>query len=116
VISENNASALHWIRKGKEFMYKWAMYDVVKITKQNSKTLIYCLNDEKEKQLLDNYAVKQKLKKELEKRDKRFFQFTFFPTNSKLKNNLVSWECNFKLVNQQFESNVLSIPSPPPKS
>jgi hypothetical protein len=115
VVSEKDKHAIHWIHHGKEFLYKWSMYDVVKITNKNQKTFIYCINDVKEKQLLDNYKVKEKLKKELDKKIKRFFQSNYFSTISVLRNTLNVCDCNFRLIIQHCESNYKTIPSPPPK-
>lgn len=42
-----------WEEKGKEFHLNGEMYDVVKTKTLNGKTVYYCINDKKEKRLLD---------------------------------------------------------------
>ena len=42
-----------WEEEGKEFHLNGEMYDVVKIKTHNGKTVYYCINDKKEKRLLD---------------------------------------------------------------
>jgi hypothetical protein len=47
---------IKWIEKGKEFSLNGVMYDVVRINQNNGHIILYCLNDKKEKQLLDDLA------------------------------------------------------------
>jgi len=56
IISSKNKKYLTWIEENKEFNYKGAMYDVVKIETKNSKTYYYCINDIKENDLIVNYT------------------------------------------------------------
>lgn len=66
-----------WTRHNKEFSYRGEMYDVVKIRFQGQKKYYYCLNDSKEKQLIDNYNRAHKTQKEPEKKLKQNFDYTF---------------------------------------
>lgn len=50
-ITETND--LVWEEKGKEFHLNDEMYDVVRTTTENGKTVYHCINDKKEKRLLD---------------------------------------------------------------
>jgi hypothetical protein len=115
MVDNNSNSEIHWIRQNKEFLYKWEMYDVVRIKHQSQKLYIYCVNDKQEKQLLDNYAVNEKIKKELDKKIKRFFLSNYFSGNYVFKLNLASCDCSFTSINHQREYNFKTIPSPPPK-
>lgn len=47
---------LQWQEAGKEFYYRGQLYDVVNIKVLHGKTFYYCINDTKEKQLLENLA------------------------------------------------------------
>jgi hypothetical protein len=47
---------IKWIEKGREFSLNGVMYDVVRIKQNNGHNILYCLNDKKEKQLLDELA------------------------------------------------------------
>ena len=53
---ENNSN-ISWVEKGKEFLFNGTLYDIVTTKQVNGKMVFYCLNDQKEKQLLKN-AVK----------------------------------------------------------
>lgn len=44
---------IEWEEEGKEFHLDGEMYDVVKTKEQDGHTILYCLKDKKEKQLLD---------------------------------------------------------------
>lgn len=54
VITEN--SRMRWEKKDKEFHLDGEMYDVVKTIKKEGKTVYYCINDKKEKELVSNFA------------------------------------------------------------
>jgi len=54
--AELNKKAIVWEEEGKEFSMDGQLYDVAKIKNENGKTLIYCLNDVKEEQLLEKYS------------------------------------------------------------
>jgi hypothetical protein len=52
IIAEEHAGAIQWQEEGNEFYLNGTLYDVVKVKKADHKTIIYCLNDYKEKHLL----------------------------------------------------------------
>ena len=54
IIAEQYKNKLEWEEKNKEFSLNGEMYDVAKIKIIDGKTHLYCINDKKEKQLLDN--------------------------------------------------------------
>jgi hypothetical protein len=47
------AKDLHWEEADKEFWLHGELYDVVKISIENSQRIIYCINDSKEKQIVE---------------------------------------------------------------
>ena len=51
----NNQQKIYWEEDGKEFLFNGEMYDVVKSKTVNGKILLYCINDKKEKALVDRY-------------------------------------------------------------
>ncbi len=53
VISPSNE--IYWEEEGKEFFLNGEMYDVIKIKKVKGKVMLYCINDKKEKSLIDKY-------------------------------------------------------------
>jgi hypothetical protein len=52
----NDESGICWIKAGKEFTYKGEMYDVVKIRIRDNQKFFYCINDTKEKKLIDGFS------------------------------------------------------------
>ena len=54
IIAEHVADKIVWEEKNKEFSLDGILYDVARIEKKEGKTFLYCINDKKEKQLLDN--------------------------------------------------------------
>ncbi len=53
----DNSNDIFWEEEGKEFLFKGAMYDVVKISVVKGHKILYCINDVKEKQLIDKYNL-----------------------------------------------------------
>lgn len=54
IIAEHYGDKIVWEEKDKEFSIDGVMYDVAGIKKAGDKTYLYCINDKKEKELLDN--------------------------------------------------------------
>jgi len=54
IIAEQAADKLVWEEKNREFSLDGILYDVARIEQKEGKTFLYCINDKKEKQLLDN--------------------------------------------------------------
>ena len=53
---DKNIQLIEWEEEGKEFYLDGQLYDVQKKVIQNGKTILYCLNDIKEQQLLKEMA------------------------------------------------------------
>jgi len=56
IILEENVAAIRWEEDGKEFYLHGKLYDVASIEKQNDKTLIHCVCDKDESQLVKDVA------------------------------------------------------------
>ena len=54
IVSDQVADKIEWQEKNKEFSLDGILYDVARVEKKEGKTFLYCINDKKEKQLLDN--------------------------------------------------------------
>ena len=54
IVAEQVADKIEWEEKNKEFSLEGVLYDVTRIEKKEGKTFLYCINDKKEKQLLDD--------------------------------------------------------------
>ena len=50
-----NKSKIFWEDEGREFFFKGEMYDLVKTKSIDGKIFLYCINDEKEKDLINVY-------------------------------------------------------------
>ena len=50
-----NQENILWEENGNEFSFKGEMFDLVKKVNENGIELLYCINDVKEKQLVDRY-------------------------------------------------------------
>jgi len=55
-----NYQDIKWEEEGKEFLLNGQLYDVAKKETKNGKTILYCLNDKKEEQLLNDMAKQVK--------------------------------------------------------
>jgi len=51
-----NKDAIEWEEEGREFSMNGDMYDVARIKTVNGNTILYCINDTKEDQLLEELA------------------------------------------------------------
>jgi hypothetical protein len=51
----DNHKQIYWEEEGKEFSLNGQMYDVVKRVIVSGKVMLYCINDKKERQLVDDY-------------------------------------------------------------
>ena len=56
----DNSKDIFWEEEDKEFSFKGEMYDVVKTVVVKGKKIIYCVNDKKEKALIEKYNALSK--------------------------------------------------------
>ena len=54
IVAEQYGNKIVWEEKNKEFSIDGVLYDVANIKQVGGKTYLYCINDKKEKELLDN--------------------------------------------------------------
>jgi hypothetical protein len=119
IIMEDQGAALKWEETGKEFSLNGAMYDVARVKKSNGKTLLYCLNDKNEKQLLKKLALAIKSSNSRNNKSEKQtikFQLSVFvaqqnqPAFSNLPvKPLYTW------ANTRFSSTCREINDPPPR-
>lgn len=83
IIAEDH-NTIAWKDDGKEFMLNGEMFDVAKIKKENGKTILYCINDKKENELLRDFvkAMKNDASKNKSGKSSIKFQYTDFTINS----------------------------------
>lgn len=70
---------IYWEEEGKEFFYEGEMYDLVKTKNENEKTFFYCINDKKEKELINNYNAATKNNSSKDKKVKNNFDTSSSP-------------------------------------
>jgi hypothetical protein len=64
----DNKQKIYWQEDGKEFLFNGELYDVVKSKIINGETILYCLSDNKEKEIIKSY---NKVTKNNSSKDKR---------------------------------------------
>ena len=55
-VAEDLGDRIVWEEDNKEFSIDGVLYDIARIKKSDGKTFLFCINDKKEKQLLDSLA------------------------------------------------------------
>jgi hypothetical protein len=73
VISLSDNPNIYWEEDGKEFLLNGEMYDVVKTKSVNGKEIAYCINDKKEKALIDKYNLVTEHNSSADKKGKNTF-------------------------------------------
>ena len=68
-LTDNNENIV-WLEEDKELLFKEEMYDVVRRKTVNGKTLLYCINDKKEKDLVEKYNLITKHNSSADKKGK----------------------------------------------
>lgn len=66
----DNKKEIYWEEEGKEFFFKGEMFDVVKTKILNGNILLYCINDKKEKELVNHYNTLTKENSSTDKKSK----------------------------------------------
>ncbi len=118
IIAEDNHT-IEWKDDGKEFSLNGEMYDVAKIKKENGKTVLYCINDKKENELLRDFvkAMKNDASKNKSGKSSIKFQYTDFTINSPEHNaGTVSLPAyTFNLFSSSLSTVHKEINAPPPR-
>ncbi|MCX6226116.1 MAG: hypothetical protein NTV01_15420 [Bacteroidia bacterium] len=116
IVPVNNESGICWIKQDKEFRYQGDMYDVVKIKTIDKKKYYYCINDTREKQLVDNFNKNNNSKKSAEKKIRQSFNYQYLPQPFGRKIYFKCTDCLYPAPVFLFKSNKAEIHSPPPRS
>ncbi|MDQ6758056.1 MAG: hypothetical protein M3004_14125 [Bacteroidota bacterium] len=73
----DNQQKIYWEDEGKEFLFNRQMYDVVNTKVENGKTILYCVKDKKEKEIIDRYNLITKNNSSAGKKAKAIVDNTF---------------------------------------
>lgn len=110
---------IYWEEDGKEFYLNGELYDVLKRKIVNGKVILYCINDKKEKALIDNYNLITKHNSSSDKKGKNSFDnpINLFVFQSEKITNvyLSTTPNNFASFTLNFPQRFIEIISPPPK-
>ena len=74
-----NDKNIFWEEEGKEFFFKGDIYDLVKTKTVHGRIYFYCINDEKENELIKNYNNITKNNSSTDKKAKNTFEKSFSP-------------------------------------
>ena len=74
-----NKQAIYWEEEGEEFFFNGEIYDLVKTKNVAGKLYVYCINDEKENELIDQYNGSVKNNSSTERNIKSTFDNSFSP-------------------------------------
>ena len=120
VISLTDNKEIYWEEKGEEFLFRGEMYDVVKTKTVNGKVMLYCINDKKEKELVDNYNLVTKQNSSSDKKGKNTVDNTFnlFIYQAEKNGDLVATRDpnTFYSIVPHLSEGVDDNTSPPPKA
>ena len=118
IVVENFGDEIRWKEKNKEFSLDGVLYDVVRIQKREGNSYLYCINDKKEKQLLDN-LVKAVNKNHDSKKARNIIKPVladlFFGTSLESP-NFFSDSFQYDILNVSTISSYKEIKGPPPKA
>jgi hypothetical protein len=116
----DNAKNIFWEEEGKEFLFNGTMYDVVKIAEVKGKKILYCINDKKEKQLVDKYSALTKNNSGDSKKQKNnAFQSEYFFTPEYKDNDIASIHITPReiyLPSSSLAKGICNKNFPPPKA
>ena len=111
---------IYWEENGKEFLLNGHMYDVVKTKAVNGKTVFLCINDRKEKALVDNYNSITKQNSSSDKKGKSIIDNSIslfvYQDEKETANNFSAVAVKFTWFNACIVDNVMNKVSPPPKA
>jgi hypothetical protein len=117
IIAEEFGDRIKWKEEGKEFSLDGELYDIARTKTVDGKTLLYCINDKKEKQILDN-LIKAVNKNQDNKRGRNINpvlpDLVFINLIEPL--DVFSVSSQYAFLNVTLVSSFEEITSPPPKA
>ena len=117
IIAEEHGTRIKWEKRDKEFSLDGVMYDVARIKKSEGKTYLYCINDKKEKQLLDD-IVKAVNKNQNNKQSRNTIKSVLPDLIGKIDAEALSTDAEshkYALISESPVSSFKKINVPPPK-
>jgi chorismate mutase len=117
IIQEQYGDRIRWEEQDKEFYLDGNLYDVAKVKHENGKTYLYCINDEKEKELLANLS-KTVNRNHRNGRSVLKFQFSVYVLNKTeiIPETFSAIPNEFPLLDVSLNTSFKETISPPPKA
>lgn len=116
----DNHQQIYWEEEGKEFLFKGEMYDVVKTKTVDGEVMLYCINDKKERELVDNYNLITKHNSSSDKKGKNTIDNSFnlfvYQDETTGESCVKYLSNNFYSINFNLPENLIDNISPPPKA
>jgi hypothetical protein len=121
-INNNSKTKLSWYDGNKEFSYNHKMYDVVRMQNNDTTTIYYCIEDNKENQLnkkLEEHVVNNISNDPIQKANssnviKKIATDEFFFANSVSISSSESFKIEFTTLFMTYKPVYLEIIKPPP--
>jgi hypothetical protein len=122
-ITNENRRKLKWVEKNKEFKFNGKLYDLARVITQGDTSLLYCVNDRQEEQLIanleehiqkdnDSQIPKNKRISNIQERlIKDYFSFEYI-----LELDRTAREFIFKSTSENLVLMYPEIKTPPPKN
>lgn len=124
VIDKKQINKIDWQQEGKEMYYKGKLYDVVRLTKNDTSITYYCINDKQEELLFANLeehiaahiAANKPIKNQGSKKLADKFAKLYFLNEELTKFNIVSFNLTqLSSTNLNYRSTLIETDSPPPE-
>jgi len=119
VIPAEKNPGIVWEEEGSEFSLNGEMYDVVKTTVVNGKKLLFCINDKKEKALVDQYNLATKGNSSSDRKSRNIdtpFNLFVNIVEDDLQHFTVFQPNLYSSFDSRLPRNVMDQVSPPPKA
>ena len=107
---------IKWIEANKEFYLNFHMYDIVYKEKKGDKTIFYCIDDSKEKQLIDNFTRTNKNHKNSLKIIVKLISMQYVPVSYTFDGNLTVNKVTFIIPGKFYSSVYDDLDTPPPQA
>lgn len=124
VIDKKQINKIDWLQEGKEMYYKGKLYDVVRLTKNDTSITYYCINDKQEELLFANLeehiaahiAANKPIKNQASKKLSNAVIKLYFSNGQSFKfNSVLLNQPPFYSINLSYKSALIEFDSPPPE-
>ena len=121
ISAADNAKQMVWEEEGKEFKLNGELFDVVKAVHENGKEYLYCINDEKENELVKQYAkiIKDGSDNSSSDKNQKVAKFSIPEWNIEshdytLENVVIALENKYFTYQSNLHCHLIEVISPPP--